>query len=87
MAWIVPGGTIRKGETISWDGLSWAAGVDPGPQHLTLRPAVHSCRLVVLAQTRTKIQDGSRIRWDYGLIARNDGWTDTYFEIEGGNHV
>ena len=87
MPFLIPGGTIKKGQTFRWDGISWPAGVDPGPQHFTARPALHSCPLVISAQTRTKIQDGSRIRWVYGFTLTNEGWADTYFEVEGGNHV
>ena len=86
MTWLIHGGTIAKNQTVGYS-YSWPAGVDPGPQHATARPAVHSCPLVVNGQYRMKIQDGSRIRWEYGFTLTNAGWADTYFEVEGGNHA
>ena len=87
MAIRVPGGTIAKGQTIRLDGWSWPAGTDMGAQRFGCRPALHDCRLVVTAQTKMLVQDGSRVRWEYGFTVTNEGWAETYFEVEGGGFV
>ena len=87
MAFKVPGGTIKKGETIRSDGWSWPDGRDMGAQFFACRPAVHDCRLVISEQTKMFIQEGSGLRWQYGFTVTNEGWTDTYYEIEGGGFV
>jgi len=33
------------------------------------------------------IQEGSGLRSQYGFTVPNEGWTDTYYEIEGGGFV
>jgi hypothetical protein len=87
MSFKVPGGTIKKGETIRSDGWSWPDGSDMGAQFFACRPAVHDCRLVISQQTKMFIQEGSRLRWQYGFTVTNEGWTDTYYEVEGGGFV
>ena len=87
MAFRVPGGTIEKGARMRWDGWTWGPGVDMGAQHFSCRPAVHDCRLVVSEQTKMMVQDGSQVRWEYGFTVTNEGWTSTYFEIEGGGFI
>jgi hypothetical protein len=87
MAFRVPGGTIAQGQTIRSDGWSWDAGVDMGAQHFSCRPSLHDCRLVVSNQTKMLVQDGSRVRWVYGFTVTNEGWAETYYEVEGGGFI
>jgi len=79
----IPGGSIAQGQTLGFD-ISWDDLNDHGAQLVLARPAVHDCELVTFDHSHWFEQVGSGVRQHYGFKIRNDGWTETYFEVEGG---
>jgi hypothetical protein len=83
MAFRIPGGYIAKGQTVSWS-IAWDDLIDRGAVLVLARPAVHDCALVTFDHSHWFEQVGSGVRQHYGFKIRNDGWTETYCEIDGG---
>ena len=83
MSYKIPGGYIAKGQTLALS-ISWNDLIDRGAVLVLARPVVHDCPLVTFDHSHWFEQVGSGIKQNYGFKIRNDGWTETYYELEVG---